>query len=87
MKGVEKDFDVVVLGCTHYSLIKNRLQDFFPKAILVDGNFAVVKRTLFLLRGVVGDVFSVAPDHDEHHGCFVDETNENRPENQRKEEG
>ncbi len=87
LKGVKRDFDAVVLGCTHYTLIKNRLQNFFPKAILVDGNFAVAKRVLFILRGVVGDVFSVAPDHDKHHGCFIDKTNEYRAEDERKEKG
>lgn len=36
--------DVVVLGCTHYSLIKDKIQPFFPNAILIDGNVGVAKR-------------------------------------------
>ena len=30
--------DAVVLGCTHYSLIKPEIQSFFPEAKLIDGN-------------------------------------------------
>ena len=36
--------EVVVLGCTHYSLIKPEIQKFFPGARLVDGNEGVAKR-------------------------------------------
>ena len=39
-----KDYDTVVLGCTHYSLIKDKIQSFFPKAVLIDGNEGVAKR-------------------------------------------
>lgn len=38
------DFDLVVLGCTHYSLIKPEIQQKFPSAKLVDGNEGVAKR-------------------------------------------
>ena len=38
------EIDVVVLGCTHYSLIKNKIQKFFPGAQLIDGNKGVTKR-------------------------------------------
>ncbi len=44
------DFDCVVLGCTHYSLIKDKIQKFFPKASLVDGNEAVAKRVKQLVE-------------------------------------
>lgn len=36
--------DVVVLGCTHYSLIKPEIQKFFPGAKLIDGNSGVARR-------------------------------------------
>ncbi len=35
---------------------------------------------------VVGDIASVAPDHDEHHGCFVDDTDNDRTGNEADEE-
>ena len=38
------DFDYVVLGCTHYSLVKDQIQRKFPSAKIVDGNFGVAKR-------------------------------------------
>ncbi len=41
--------DVVVLGCTHYSLIKDKIQKFFPNAILVDGNSGVARRVKQLI--------------------------------------
>lgn len=43
LKNIEQP-DVVVLGCTHYSLIKDKIQPFFPNAILIDGNVGVAKR-------------------------------------------
>lgn len=36
--------DLIVLGCTHYSLIKDKIQRFFPDAILIDGNNGVARR-------------------------------------------
>ena len=41
--------DVVVLGCTHYSLIKDKIQKFFPDAILIDGNSGVARRVKQLI--------------------------------------
>ncbi|MBR3248974.1 glutamate racemase [Candidatus Saccharibacteria bacterium] len=41
---VERDYEVVVLGCTHYSLIKDELRKIFPSAILVDGGEGVAKQ-------------------------------------------
>ena len=40
------EFDCVVLGCTHYSLIKDKIQKFFPNANVVDGNHGIAKRVL-----------------------------------------
>ena len=42
--GVERDYEVVVLGCTHYPLVKDKLQKIFPSAILVDGGEGVSKQ-------------------------------------------
>lgn len=42
--------DVIVLGCTHYSLIKPEIQSFFPSAKLVDGNEGVAKRVKELIQ-------------------------------------
>ena len=39
-----KDIDAVVLGCTHYPIIKDRIQSFFPNSKLIDGNNGVAKR-------------------------------------------
>ena len=37
-------YDCVVLGCTHYSLVKPEIQKFFPQAKIVDGNIGVANR-------------------------------------------
>lgn len=42
--------EVVVLGCTHYSLIKPEIQEFFPEAKLIDGNKGVAKRVKELIK-------------------------------------
>ncbi len=36
-----KNIDSLVLGCTHYSLIKNEIQKYFPKVVLLDGSIGV----------------------------------------------
>lgn len=43
--------DVIVLGCTHYSLIKNHISSFFPSAKLVDGAAGVARRVKSLFGG------------------------------------
>ena len=35
--------DIIVLGCTHYSLIKNHIKNIFPNSILIDGNLGVAR--------------------------------------------
>lgn len=40
----KKNYDAVVLGCTHYSLIRDRIQKYFPEALLIDGNDGVASR-------------------------------------------
>jgi glutamate racemase len=41
---LDESYDAVVLGCTHYSLIKEQIQQFYPNAKLLDGNDGVAKR-------------------------------------------
>ena len=36
--------DAIILGCTHYSLIKPQIKSFFKTAKLIDGNTGVAKR-------------------------------------------
>ncbi|MBP5647999.1 glutamate racemase [Candidatus Saccharibacteria bacterium] len=45
-----KEYDAVVLGCTHYSLIKNKIQRYFPNAKLIDGNEGVAKRVKIIIN-------------------------------------
>ena len=44
LKDTDKDYDAIVLGCTHYSLIKPMIQKYFPSAELIDGNEGIAKR-------------------------------------------
>ena len=41
--------DVIVLGCTHYSLIKPEIRAFFPSAKPIDGNEGVARRVKELI--------------------------------------
>ena len=45
-----KKYDLIVLGCTHYSLIKDKIQKYFPGAKSIDGNIGVAKRTRELIK-------------------------------------
>lgn len=36
--------EAVVIGCTHYSLIKDKLQSYFPHAKLIDGNNVIANQ-------------------------------------------
>jgi len=45
----QADPDVVVLGCTHYSLIKPEIEKIFPRAKLIDGADGVANRVKSLL--------------------------------------
>ncbi len=42
--------EVIVLGCTHYPLIKAKIQSFFPQAILLDGAEGVAHRVVELSK-------------------------------------
>ena len=46
----DKDIDAIVLGCTHYPIIKDKIQKFFPSAKLLDGNNGVARRVKYQLE-------------------------------------
>lgn len=50
LKDVDYSPDIVVLGCTHYPLIKNLIQPFFANAKLIDGNDGVVRQVEKILK-------------------------------------
>jgi glutamate racemase len=47
-----KDYNIdsIVLGCTHYPIIKNRIKKYFPNSKLIDGNKGTAKRVKYLLE-------------------------------------
>lgn len=47
---VNKDINAVVLGCTHYPIIKDKIKEFFKDAVIIDGNIGVAKRVKDLLE-------------------------------------
>ena len=47
---INKKIDSIVLGCTHYPIIKDKIQEFFPNAKLIDGNLGVAKRVKYILE-------------------------------------
>ena len=44
------NIDTVVLGCTHYPIIKETIQKYFKDANIVDGNKGVANRVKDLLK-------------------------------------
>lgn len=46
----DKNIDAIVLGCTHYPLIKDKIQNYFKNAVILDGNIGVANRVKFLLE-------------------------------------
>ena len=40
-----KDYKYIILGCTHYSLIKDKFIEYFKDSKIIDGNIGVVKQT------------------------------------------
>ncbi|MGM9878226.1 MAG: glutamate racemase [Bacilli bacterium] len=44
------EYDSIVLACTHYPYIKNKIQKIFPKADIIDGNKGVSKRVKYILE-------------------------------------
>ena len=45
----KNNYDVIVLGCTHYPLIKAKIQKKFPTALLIDGGEGVAKQVKRLI--------------------------------------
>ncbi|MDD6272228.1 MAG: glutamate racemase [bacterium] len=55
LKNIFKDkknnnYDSIVLACTHYPYIKNKIQKIFPNADIIDGNKGVSKRVKYILE-------------------------------------
>ena len=44
LSGVDRDYEAVVLGCTHYPLIRDEIQKRFVGAKLIDGNDGVARQ-------------------------------------------
>ena len=44
------NIDAVVLGCTHYPLIKDKISKYFKNAKLIDGNMGVAKQVKYQLE-------------------------------------
>ena len=51
---VDESYDAVVLGCTHYPLIREEIQKFYPKAVLLDGAEGVARRAKELVEKMEG---------------------------------
>lgn len=45
-----KNIDSIVLGCTHYPIIKDKIQKYFKDAFIIDGNIGVAKRVKYILE-------------------------------------
>ena len=48
-KYINDNIDAIVLGCTHYPLIKDKIQSMFQNSVLIDGNIGVARRVKQLL--------------------------------------
>ena len=44
------NIDSVVLGCTHYPIIKSKIKRYFPNSKIIDGNIGTAKRVKYLLE-------------------------------------
>ncbi len=42
-KYLNQNYDTIVLGCTHYSIIRNMIKRYFPNSQIIDGNIGVAK--------------------------------------------
>ena len=49
-KYVNYNIDAIVLGCTHYPLISNKIIEIMPLVQLIDGNIGVVEQVKKVLR-------------------------------------
>lgn len=52
-----EDFDAVVLGCTHFVLVKSLIQEYFPHLPLFDGNSGTVLnlKNILSAKGLLND--------------------------------
>ena len=50
LENIDKNQDAVVLGCTHYPLVRSKIQNFFKTATLIDGNNGVAHQVEKLLK-------------------------------------
>ena len=57
-----KGVGALLLGCTHYVFLKERLKEAFPRAYIVDGNEGVAKRVERLLRNESGGEAAIGGD-------------------------
>ena len=46
----DKNIDAIVLGCTHYPLIRCKIQEYFKNAQLIDGNKGVASQVKYQLE-------------------------------------
>ena len=47
---LDKKIDAIVLGCTHYPIIKNDIQKLFKNTTIIDGNIGVAKQVKYQLE-------------------------------------
>lgn len=52
---MDESYDIVVLGCTHYPLIKEEIQKYYPAALLMDGSDGVAKRVQTIVEKMKRD--------------------------------
>ena len=45
-----KKIDSIILGCTHYPYVKDKIKKIIPKATIIDGNIGVAKRVKYMLE-------------------------------------
>ena len=48
----DETYDAVVLGCTHYPLVKNEIQRFYKNAKMVDSSVGVVKQVEAIVKEI-----------------------------------
>ncbi len=58
----EEQLDVVVLGCTHFPLLRSQLEVLLPKAVLIDSGAAIARRVQHLLGSLSENTVS-EPSH------------------------
>ena len=46
----DKNIDSIVLGCTHYPIIKNKIKKYFNNVEILDGNIGVAKQVKYQLE-------------------------------------